>query len=478
MKPLRLTMSAFGPYTKTQTVDFRILGERSFFLIHGPTGAGKTTILDAICFALYGQPSGERTGEQMRSQHTKTHLVTEVMFDFELGGNRYRVLRRPKQEIPKERGEGTHTIKQEATLWDRTHCVKDAEEGHPVATTWSQVKRYVENLFGFTRDEFLQVMMLPQDKFRELLMADSNKREEIFKMLFQTHFYEQIEEELKEQAKRLHSEIANLEGQHQLILNQAQVESEKTLRVRQEYITQRLHQIQSKLDQLSRAEEQAQATLDRGREVQNKLSETADAEAALAQIQSQTKAIDTKRTLLARARQAAALIGVEKLWEQARQQAEEARQKHANAEREYAVALQAQEQAEAVRLRKENREEERKVAQQNLDRLQALRVKVEEADQALSQAHIAQREYESAERQYKQAKSAKANLEEQLQQAQAALQRVEKETGQLQAIRFQVQEITEACRQREKMKPWHAILRVRLIGKHDSKKRQRAPNWH
>jgi exonuclease SbcC len=451
MKPIQLTMSAFGAYAKTQTIDFRVLGERSFFLIHGPTGAGKTTILDAICFALYGQPSGERTNEQMRSQHTKTQLVTEVIFDFELGGKRYRIRRRPKHEIPKARGEGTCTVRQEATLWDRTHCATDDEEGEVIAATWRQVQEHIKTLFGFTRDEFLQVMMLPQDKFRELLTADSNKREEIFKMLFQTHLFERIEEELKEQAKGLHNEIANLEDQRQLVLNQASAESEKDLQTRRETVTQRLRQVESKLDDLHRAEEQAQAALACGREVESKLAETATAEAALARIQSQHTAVDAKRALLTRARQAAALIGAEKLWEQAKQQAEETRQKRANAEREYAAALQTQEQTEAARLREEGREEERKAAQQNLDRLQALRVKVEEAAAAKNQAYSAQREYESAEQQHQKAKATKAKLEEQLKQAQDAQQRIEKEIGQLQAISLQVQEIANACRQREKL---------------------------
>ncbi len=161
MKPIKLTMSAFGPYAQEQIVDFRELGERSFFLIHGPTGAGKTTILDAICFALYGQPSGERTSDQVRSQHTKTRLPTEVTFDFELGKEIYRIWRRPEQDIPKASGDGTRSLKSDATLWNRTNCQTNIEEGQAVATTTTRVKKSIEARFGFTRDEFLQVMLLP-----------------------------------------------------------------------------------------------------------------------------------------------------------------------------------------------------------------------------------------------------------------------------------------------------------------------------
>src|SRR6266516_3216699 len=99
MRPLKLSMTAFGPYANKQVIDFRLLNERSFFLIHGPTGAGKTTILDAICFALYGESSGDtRKSEQMRSHHSNLSTATEVSFDFMLGQERYRVTRSLKRE--------------------------------------------------------------------------------------------------------------------------------------------------------------------------------------------------------------------------------------------------------------------------------------------------------------------------------------------------------------------------------------------
>ena len=103
MKPVKLTISAFGPYAGTQVIDFTELGDRSFFLIHGPTGSGKTTILDAICFALYGDTSGaERKGEQMRSDHADITVPTGITFDFVLGADSFRILL--EQERPKRGG--------------------------------------------------------------------------------------------------------------------------------------------------------------------------------------------------------------------------------------------------------------------------------------------------------------------------------------------------------------------------------------
>ena len=104
MKPQRLVMQAFGPYAARQEIDFRQLGGRSLFLIHGQTGAGKTSILDAICFALYGESSGAaREPRTLRSDHAPPDLPTEVNFDFSVGAERYRIKRMPEQERPKKK---------------------------------------------------------------------------------------------------------------------------------------------------------------------------------------------------------------------------------------------------------------------------------------------------------------------------------------------------------------------------------------
>ncbi|MBM3147247.1 MAG: AAA family ATPase, partial [Actinobacteria bacterium] len=117
MRPLALRMQAFGPYAGEQSLDFADLKGRGFFLIHGPTGSGKTTILDAMVFALYGDTSGsERQVADMRSDHADPGRLTEVTFDFALGADRYRVWRRPAQERPKLRGEGVTLEQQDATL--------------------------------------------------------------------------------------------------------------------------------------------------------------------------------------------------------------------------------------------------------------------------------------------------------------------------------------------------------------------------
>ncbi|MCJ7629361.1 MAG: AAA family ATPase, partial [Longimicrobiales bacterium] len=157
MKPLALKIQAFGPFSGAQHLDFSELGENPLFLISGATGSGKTTILDAICFALYGGSSGDlRNPKDMRSDHADGATVTEVVFDFALGDRSYRVHRVPEQERPKLRGDGTTTQKSEADLWDRTGCDEGAE-GSVLASGWSRVTGEVENLIKFRSEQFRQV---------------------------------------------------------------------------------------------------------------------------------------------------------------------------------------------------------------------------------------------------------------------------------------------------------------------------------
>jgi exonuclease SbcC len=209
MRPVRLVMQAFGPYAGRQELDFRELGDNRFFLIHGPTGSGKTSVLDAMCFALYGQTTGQdRTGEQMRSQFAADDVPTEVVFDFCIGADEYRVRRRPAQERAKLRGEGTRTDAAEATLWKRTG-VENGSDGQVLATKARDVCTEVERIVGFSADQFRQVVMLPQGRFRELLSADSGKREEIMQTLFATERYARIESVLKERKRGIEASLAS-----------------------------------------------------------------------------------------------------------------------------------------------------------------------------------------------------------------------------------------------------------------------------
>ena len=195
MRPLRLEMTAFGPYPKEVILDFAILANQSMFLITGPTGSGKTSILDAIVYALYGQTSGGlRDGSDMRSDYADTTTPTSVVFEFQVGAHRYRMERTPKQELQKKRGTGTRTVLATASISEWS------DDAWKLLTTKAQeIRDYVQQIIGFRVDQFLQVVLLPQGDFRKLLVAPTSEREILLHTIFKTSIYKRMQDVLKEE---------------------------------------------------------------------------------------------------------------------------------------------------------------------------------------------------------------------------------------------------------------------------------------
>ncbi|WP_218314517.1 AAA family ATPase [Halomonas sp. 18071143] len=228
MTPLTLTLQAFGPFARRDTIDFTVLGKSPLFLINGPTGAGKSSILDAICFALYGQTTGnERDAGQMRCDQAAPDLLTEVTLTFRLRESTYRVRRVPQQERPKANGEGTTSQAAEAQLWRLTP--EGQEDECLVARKVTDANGQLQQLLGLDARQFRQVMVLPQGKFRELLLAGSKEREEIFAQLFQTQIFQRIEQRLADQAKHIVREMNDHRQRVQGMLAASDVESEAAL---------------------------------------------------------------------------------------------------------------------------------------------------------------------------------------------------------------------------------------------------------
>ena len=195
MRPLRLEMTAFGPYPKEVILDFAVLSNQSMFLITGPTGAGKTSILDAIVYALYGQTSGGlRDGSDMRSDYADATTPTSVMFEFKVGDHRYRMERTPKQELLKKRGTGTRTVLATAAI---SEWIDD--EWKLLTTKAQEIRDYVQQIIGFRVDQFLQVVLLPQGDFRKLLVAPTSEREVLLHTIFKTSVYKRMQDLLKEE---------------------------------------------------------------------------------------------------------------------------------------------------------------------------------------------------------------------------------------------------------------------------------------
>jgi len=203
MRPLKLTMTAFGPYAGSEEIDFTRLGDRSIFLITGPTGAGKTTIFDGISYAIFGNPSsGDRDGESLRSHFAGEETMTSVVLDFELRGVEYHIERTPKQNKKKARGEGFTEQKADAELqW----------EGHVVSGI-SKVNEKIGEILGINYDQFRQIMMIPQGEFRKLITEDSQERERILQKIFGTEGYRRVQDKLWEMEKALKSQAGEFKS--------------------------------------------------------------------------------------------------------------------------------------------------------------------------------------------------------------------------------------------------------------------------
>lgn len=199
MRPLKLIMSAFGPYAGSTEVDFTSLGERGLYLITGDTGAGKTTIFDAITFALYGEASGEiREASMLRSNYADKKTPTFVELSFVLGGKEYRVRRNPEYNRPKARGEGFTLQKSDAEL-----TLPDGK----IITRQKDVNQQIVEILGIDRSQFTRIAMIAQGDFRKLLFASTEERKKIFQKLFHTHLYQSLQEELKRISAQMRKEF-------------------------------------------------------------------------------------------------------------------------------------------------------------------------------------------------------------------------------------------------------------------------------
>ena len=212
MLPLDIKISAFGPFPAEEYIDFSPFYSHELMLINGPTGAGKTSILDAICFALFGETTGQiskkdgRPAKDMRSQYATDDQETSVIFNFEISGNKYEVYRSLGRKRPKKRGDGF--IEEKAKAYLKRHDGNDdvfLEYAKPHVVT-----KLVEEIVGLEVEQFRQVAILPQGKFREFLSSDSTEKEKILTSLFDTRLYLNLTLSLKENEKELEKKLLEL----------------------------------------------------------------------------------------------------------------------------------------------------------------------------------------------------------------------------------------------------------------------------
>ncbi|MGW7819659.1 AAA family ATPase [Streptomyces puniciscabiei] len=207
MRLHRLDITAFGPFGGSQSVDFDALSAAGLFLLHGPTGAGKTSVLDAVCYALYGSVPGARQsgqGMNLRSDHAEPRTRTEVRLDLTVAGRRLEIIRQPPWERPKLRGTGTTVDKAQTWLreYDSAAGVwKDRSRSH------LEVGEEITQLLGMSREQFCQVVLLPQGDFARFLRADAEARGRLLGRLFDTRRFADVEKRLAERRRATEARV-------------------------------------------------------------------------------------------------------------------------------------------------------------------------------------------------------------------------------------------------------------------------------
>ncbi|MGW1540618.1 AAA family ATPase [Streptomyces sp. NPDC002309] len=205
MRLHRLDITAFGPFGGVQSVDFDELSAAGLFLLHGPTGAGKTSVLDAVCYALYGAVPGARhsgQGATLRSDHAAAATRTSVTLELTVAGRRLEITRQPPWERPKKRGTGTTLDKAQA--WLREH---DAGAWKDLSRSHQEIGEEITQLLGMSREQFCQVVLLPQGDFARFLRADAEARGRLLGRLFDTHRFAEVEKRLAERRRATEADV-------------------------------------------------------------------------------------------------------------------------------------------------------------------------------------------------------------------------------------------------------------------------------
>lgn len=229
MKPILLEVEAFGAFADKQTLDFQLFDEARLFLIHGPTGAGKTTLFDAMCYALYGETTNDRKPDSMRSDHVGEEAVSRVNFIFRVGHQYYKAERtfykvKKRKKEDQDKVEFTHDqsfgrINAKTHEWEENSLKKVGE-----------IEHRVEQILGFSAKQFKQIVILPQGRFQELLTTtNADAKKEILIKIFNAHIYKEITVQLKTQATLQRKAIKEREQAVKARLEAIHIESTDTL---------------------------------------------------------------------------------------------------------------------------------------------------------------------------------------------------------------------------------------------------------
>jgi exonuclease SbcC len=388
VKPLLLELQAFGPFLARTVVDFNPLHDAGtrFFLIHGTTGAGKTTILDAMCYALYGECTGTSRDESMvRCQYAPPTISTLARFEFQIRETRYRVERRPEYQGIGRRA-GIVTIPREASLarWS-------AGGWSLIADKPKDVTEYLLNTLGFDHQQFRQVIVLPQGEFRQLLMTDTKSRGDILRRLFGVGIYRLIEEGLKRRHKDLEKEIRELEVVLLALRNGAELLSGEQPATRIAAMEEEVAQSEPELARRRDALSQAELAYSQAGEVAQRFREAASAADVLRGLRLQGAEMEALGARLVRVERCQTAEPAFVAWQQSVARAEQQRTRLGVQQRAHKEVIQRHTQATLAHEKARGRDGELSALRSRAATLEALLPRLAQLEQAVNVAAAEER---------------------------------------------------------------------------------------
>lgn len=295
MKPVRLLFQAFGPYAGRQEIDFEALGRAGLFLIRGETGAGKTIILDAMTFALYGKSSSGSRGElgAMRCQFAAEDTPTEVLFEFETGGRRYRFVRRLRVRR-KRSGETEYLPEQDALFYNESGEFEPFFENPKQSLVYGKAKE----LIGLEYDQFRQVVILPQGQFERLLVANSEEKEALLTTLFDVGQWGEAAERLGERTLHEQRALEVLRQEKSVLCRSVDCVQEGEITLKKQGLRDRIGRLETEYETVGREAAQAARTLEEAAALDRSFARLEAAQQTMARLEGQAAEQQRRRETL------------------------------------------------------------------------------------------------------------------------------------------------------------------------------------
>lgn len=404
MRPLRLTMQAFGPYPERVVLDFREAVEAGLFGIYGQTGSGKSTIFSAMTFALFGEAAkDDQEPASLRSDHADAALPTEVEFVFEIGEKRFVVLRRPDQMRPKQRGDGETRSVHEAFLFDATgvplDAITEAHRGKILAEKKvGVVDAAISDLLGYGASQFRQIVLLPQGRFEKFLAAKTRDRLEILRDLFDVSLYRNLAARLKADAAEAERHVI---AERELCARRLAAEGFESIDALVAGIAEAEQQraaLRETEDGARRHLAEAQARLEQARTLERQFLDAEEAGKLLADLLAAKPDMDALEDRVVQAERARLLRDTENAALDAADDVRGGEEKHLSASRAFEEAVAKKLKAEEILKEEAAKAGKIETLRHDLDNLGRIVLTLEKAEsvaKALSDAKLAEREVQA-----------------------------------------------------------------------------------